>query len=219
MRVQEPVPGALDAVIDTARRAMTDLDPEVIRLLEAHPEITADAFRAAAAAAGRRLAGVGSPTPTGRSASANDLSAVEQLVGAPSSRAEPEERERRLAPHRVAIMTIEPSLSSEEMAGRLGFKGRQSVLRWHRAGKLVGLETNRRGLRFPEDQIDGNGFVLDGIAELKRSFGDDHALWSWLTAPSGDFDGDRPLDRLRGDEDARRDVLVVAEAMARGDFG
>ena len=217
MHAQEPAPGALDAVIDTARRAMTDLDPEVIRLLGAHPEAAADAFRAAAVAVGRRL--VGSPSVAGRSASGDDLPAVEQLTGVSSSRVGPEEAERRLAPHRVAIVTIEPSLSSEEMAGRLGFKGRQSVLRWHRAGKLVGLETNRRGLRFPEDQLDGNGFVLDGIAELKRLFDDDHALWSWLTAPSGDFGGDRPLDRLREGEDTRRDVLVVAEAMARGDFG
>ena len=210
MHAQEPVPGALDAVIDTARRAMTDLDPEVIRLLEAHPEVTA-------AAVGRRLAGPASATD--RSPVADALPAVEELVGAPSFRVRVEEAERRLAPHRVAVTTIEPSLSSEEMAGRLGFKGRQSVLRWHRAGKLVGLETNRRGLRFPEDQLDGNGLVIEGIAELKRLFGDDHALWSWLTAPSGDFDGDRPLDRLRGGEDTRRDVLAVAEAMARGDFG
>ena len=200
-------------VSDTIAR----LDPEVITLLGKRPERASTAITVAlTTVAMSELA----PGPVA-------------LEGEPGRRIPPGEARRRLD----ARTTVDPEadgatgggtarsapaldaqyLSSEQMAARLAVAGRETVLRWHKAGKLIGFERNRRGLRFPVAQLDGNDTPLDGIETLKPMWeGDDRALWSWLTTPSAELAGELPLIELRHGRTER--VIAAARAYEQGDY-
>ena len=193
------------------------LDPEVITLLGKRPERATTAITVAlTTVAMSELA----PGPIA-------------LEGRPGRRISPEEARRRLDARTATDPGADPTatgsadesapafddqyLSSEQMAARLDVAGRETVLRWHRAGKLIGFERNRRGLRFPAAQLVGGDTPLDGLETLKPMWeGDDRALWSWLTTPSAELAGELPLIELRHGRTER--VIAAARAYEQGDY-
>jgi hypothetical protein len=87
--------------------------------------------------------------------------------------------------------------SAEQVASVLGLT-RQAVDKRRRAGKLIGLNTGRRGYAYPTWQFDQGG-VLRGLEEVVASL---NVHDPWMQAAfflSGDprLEGARPLDELR----------------------
>ena len=190
----------LDVLVALVGEALGELEPTTLEALAAHPQRTADRIVATLAETVRGGGKV----------------ATVRLEGRPFRTVAKEEGRRRLDARMVAAPPIGPTLSSDEMADRLGLKARETVIRWHRAGKLVGFEQNRRGLRFPPEQVDGAGLLVPGIAELKAMWPDDRALWWWLTTPAPQCDGERPIDLLRNGESER--VVRAARSFEEGHF-
>ena len=193
----DPNVGVLVALVG---EALGELEPAALEALVAHPERTADRIVATLA----------------ETAHGDAKAATLRLGGRPFRTVPAEEGRRRLDARTVTAPEVSPTLSSDEMAGRLGLKARETVIRWHRAGKLVGVEQNRRGLRFPAEQVDEAGLLVPGLVELKAMWPDDRALWWWLSTPAPQCDGERPIDLLRDGQSER--VVRAARSFEEGHF-
>jgi hypothetical protein len=115
---------------------------------------------------------------------------------------------------RQSILQAEGGLlSSQEVADRLGLS-RQAVDNRRKGGRLVALETGRRGLGYPAWQFNERG-VLDGLEEcLSLLASKDPWARAWFfLSPDPRLDGRRPLDALRAGELDR--VRRAAEGYGR----
>jgi biotin operon repressor len=112
---------------------------------------------------------------------------------------------------RQELLRIEGgALSGEQVATALGLT-RQAVDKRRRAGKLIGLNTGRRGYAYPAWQLGMNG-VLAGLEDVLAELS---VRDPWMQAAffvSGDprLDGATPLDELR------RGNIEAVQRAARG---
>jgi hypothetical protein len=94
---------------------------------------------------------------------------------------------------------------------------RQAVGKRRREGRLLGLETGRRGYEYPACQFGGGGTV-EGLAEVLAAFAEDVDSWTrlaFLVNPNGALGGEVPLDLMwRGEVE-----LVVRLATIVGEHG
>ena len=107
-------------------------------------------------------------------------------------------------------------LTSDGLAERAGLKTRQSIHDWLKKGRVLGWEGAKRGVVFPEGQLDDRGRPLVGISRIGKLFPDGYTAWVWLTTPLRALDGATPLSLLRNGEVDR--VVAAAEGDAQGDF-
>ncbi|HSR72231.1 MAG TPA: hypothetical protein VLL72_07600, partial [Kiloniellales bacterium] len=140
---------------------------------------------------------------------------VEVVRGTEPRRVSPAEADRRIAA-RSRTGRKEALLTSDEMAGRLGLKSRQSVHDWLKKGRLVGWQSAKRGYVFPAGQLDARGQPLEGLDRVLALFEDGYTAWIWLTTPRPGLEGATPLALLRRGEVER--AAAAAAGDAQGDF-
>jgi hypothetical protein len=103
------------------------------------------------------------------------------------------------------------TVTAEELGGMLGIT-RQAVDKRRRAGKLLAVEVQGRGFRYPAWQIHG-GELLHGLEEVLRVLAPDSPSvhLQFFLLPCHGLEGKRPLDLLRR---RRRlsDILGSAQA-------
>lgn len=90
------------------------------------------------------------------------------------------------------------AISAEEVAKLLHIT-RQAVDKRRKAGKLIGLETGRRGYSYPLFQFDSQAGMLPGL-ELVLDDLHDHGSWmklSFLLNPNIRLGGQNPLHEMR----------------------
>jgi biotin operon repressor len=117
---------------------------------------------------------------------------------------------------RDALLVAEGgTLSAEEVGAQLGVS-RQAVDKRRRAGRLLAVETGRRGYLYPAWQLADAG-VLPGIEETLVLLAGQPPLerLGFFLHPSRLLGGERPLDRLRRGDLAP--VLVAARAFGAGE--
>lgn len=190
---------ALEHVVCTAAR---HLSARHIATLAQHPEAVGSALAAVAAT----LATEGTSAPAVE---------PETIRGGAPHQISAEEAARRLS----AITRPGPGedvLSSDELAARMGFKTRQSVLNHLGRGRIVGWQSARRGYVFPAGQLDERGRPPDGLDRIVPRFSDGYAAWVWLTTPRSSLDGVTPLALLKRGESRR--AIAAAEGEAQGGF-
>ena len=86
---------------------------------------------------------------------------------------------------------------------------RQAVGKRRRAGKLIAVQTGRRGYEYPACQFEDTG-AIDNLEEVLGAFADDIDAWmqlAFLINPNESLGGESPLDLLR-----RGEVGAVARA-------
>ena len=118
--------------------AAVRLSPAHVATLVAHP----DAVRSALAVAADVLSLDDANRPDG------PHRGVETIAGAKPNQVDAGEMERRLAA-RTREGRRERLLTSDELAGRVGLKTRQSVHDWLKKGRIVGWRGAKRGLCLP----------------------------------------------------------------------
>lgn len=107
------------------------------------------------------------------------------------------ERARRRGDRAVAEILVGPEmLTGEEFAARLNTT-RETVNRWRRAHRVLGLEGNTRGVRYPAWQIDARGFVIKGLPALLKAARFPWAAYRLLTGALPEFDGMTGLEVLK----------------------
>ncbi len=187
---------ALSAVVEWAAAHLSAIE---LQVLAAHPEAVERALSSTAKALSQ-----GALAQT-----------VEEIGGEPPKHLSPQDARAELD-RRTVESSSDGLLTSEEMAARLGLKGRQSVHNRLRKGVLMGWEGARRGCVLPAGQLDAKGRTVIGLDKLLPLFPDGYAAWVWLTTPSAALDGRMPLDVLKG---GRLDpVLSAAAGYVQGDF-
>lgn len=113
----------------------------------------------------------------------------------------------------AAVLSRPDMLSSEEMAKQLGVS-RETVNQWRRKGKLLGLEGDARGIRYPDWQL-REGRLLEGLENLARLFGHDAwMLYRFLVSDHDGLDGQTGVEAMRAGTPDR--VLRVAEGELSG---
>lgn len=122
-------------------------------------------------------------TETGPSTPAMDPDVAEAV-----SRAQARSRETA-----ASILEQSDMLTGENIAQRMGMS-RQAVHKAAIANKLLALEGAKRGLRYPEWQLDDTGVRCKGLQEVLDLVGNGWEAWRFLAA-SGDGVSNR--ERLR----------------------
>ncbi len=114
------------------------------------------------------------------------------------------------------ILAGEEMLDPASMADRLGIT-RQTVHAWGKSGKLLALSSAKRGVRYPEWQLDGTDQPLRGLKELADALGGGGwTLYRFLMQTHPELGGRRGLDVLR--QNRLDDLLRVADGMGAGSF-
>ena len=195
----------VDALMETLARAVETLPAATIAALADDPRIVSVALATAAGVVGESRHGAHAKTRSKRPPPA----------GSPADHVDEAEARERLA-RRTRSVVVADTMSSDEVAGLLGLKGRASVLQRLRDKRLIGIEGERRGVRFPRRQFDSDGQVRAGVPDVRALFPDGFSTWLWLSTGSSSFDGDTPLSRLEaGQVDA---VVAAATGERQGDF-
>ena len=190
----------VDELTAVVRNAAEHLNAGAIAALVANPMAVASALAITASTLS---------TPKTRSGS------IESIAGAtPVLDGDKESRERLDARTKKGRET--GLLTSDGLAERAGLKTRQSIHDWLKKGRVLGWEGAKRGLVFPEGQLDERGRPLKGIDLIAELFPDGYAAWVWLTTPLRALDGTTPLSLLRKGEVDR--VVAAARGDAQGDF-
>ncbi len=113
-------------------------------------------------------------------------------------------------------LDMSETLSSDEIAVRLD-TNRETIKRWRAAGRLIGVEGAKRGVRYPVAQLGPNVAPLKGIPEVLEALGGDHwEAWRFLADEIDELDGMTGFDALR--DDRLQEVLEVLEARSHGSF-
>jgi hypothetical protein len=114
-----------------------------------------------------------------------------------------------------AVIGRAKTLSSEEIATRLN-TSRESVNAWRKEGRLLGLESTKRGLRYPAEQLGPNDAPLP-VADIIRELDGDHwAAWRFLAMPVNELGGATGFELLRAGK--LGDLQAVLEGRAYGAF-
>lgn len=95
------------------------------------------------------------------------------------------------------LETAGGALQPSEVADLLRMS-RQAVGKRRREGKLLALETGRRGFEYPACQF-GDGGVVGGLAEVLAVLTEDVDCWmklGFLVNPAESLDGEAPLDLM-----------------------
>ena len=93
------------------------------------------------------------------------------------------------------------ALQPSEVAGLLRMS-RQAVGKRRREGRLLALETGRRGYEYPACQF-GDGGTVRGLGEVLAEFAEDLDPWmrlAFLVNPNDALGGEAPLDLMRRGE-------------------
>jgi hypothetical protein len=157
------------------------------------------------------LAGAGMPSPV------LDTQPRARLVGASISRSAKAADLPLVRPAQLeAAVDMGDTLSSDEIAARLN-TNRETIKQWRIAGRLIGVEGAKRGVRYPAAQVGPNFAPLTGIHEvLKALDGDNWEAWRFLAGEVDELDGTTGFDALR---DGRlQEVVEILEARSYGSF-
>ena len=191
---------SLESMVHTV---LTELSPDVVQTLIAHP----DAVRGALAATAQMLAR-DDADPTGREA--------ERIEAIKGHWVRSEDVKQGIARRTVAYEPEEEVLNSSAVAARIGLKSRQAVHDRLRKGTIVGWQAAKRGYVFPNRQFDQRNRPIEGVTEIVALLGDAYEGWMWLTTPHSAFGGEEPLTWLaKGDRDR---VVGAAHSYLQGDF-
>jgi DNA-binding CsgD family transcriptional regulator len=114
-----------------------------------------------------------------------------------------------------AVIDLAKTLSSEEIAARLNIS-RETVNAWRKEGRLLGVESAKRGLRYPADQLGPNDAPLP-LADIVRELDGDHwAAWRFLAMPVHELGAATGFELLRAGK--LGDLKAVLEGRAYGAF-
>jgi hypothetical protein len=115
-----------------------------------------------------------------------------------------------------SVVDMADTISSNDIAARLN-TNRETISQWRAAGRLIGVEGAKRGVRYPDAQIGKNFAPLPGIDKVLEALGGDHwEAWRFLAGKIDELEGATGFDALR---DGRlNDVLEVLEARLHGSF-
>lgn len=114
-----------------------------------------------------------------------------------------------------AIIDVANTMSSDEMAVRLN-TNRKTVDAWRKEGRLLGVESPKRGLRYPAKQL-GQDDALLPVADIIRELDGDHwAAWRFLAMPVNELGGANGFELLRAGK--LGDLKAVLEGRAYGSF-
>jgi hypothetical protein len=115
-----------------------------------------------------------------------------------------------------AAIDIAATLSSDEIAKRLN-TNRETIKQWRAAGRLLGVEGAKRGVRYPVAQVGKNLAPLEGIKEVLEAMGGDAwEAWRFLAGEIDELEGKTGFDVLRSG--GMDDLLEVIEARSHGSF-
>lgn len=105
-------------------------------------------------------------------------------------------RARKRGDAAVAEIPARPEmLTGEEFADRAN-TSRETVNRWRNERRVLGLEGNTRGVRYPAWQIDEHGLVMKEMAGFLAEIGDPWLAYRFLTNDLPEFDGLTGLEVL-----------------------
>jgi hypothetical protein len=108
------------------------------------------------------------------------------------------------------------TISSDDIAARLN-TNRETIGQWRAAGRLIGVEGAKRGVRYPAAQIGKNLAPLPGIDKVLEALDGDHwEAWRFLAGKIDELEGVTGFDALRNGR--LNDVLEVLEARLHGSF-
>lgn len=114
-----------------------------------------------------------------------------------------------------AVIDLAKTFSSDEIAARLN-TNRDTVDAWRKEGRLLGIESAKRGLRYPAEQLGPNDAPLP-VADIIRELDGDHwAAWRFLAMPVHELGGATGFELLRAGKLA--DLRAVLEGRAYGAF-
>jgi hypothetical protein len=114
------------------------------------------------------------------------------------------------------LLRAEGGTISAEQAGEILSITRQAVDKRRRTGRLLALDTGRRGYAYPVWQFRARG-LLDGLPEALAALAG-HDPWmqaAFFLQGNAYLDGERPLDALRRGDGA----AVLRAAQAHGEQG
>lgn len=95
-----------------------------------------------------------------------------------------------------ADINIANTLSSAEIATELN-ASRETVDVWRKEGRLLGVESAKRGLRYPAEQFGPNYAPLP-VGDIIRELDGDHwAAWRFLAMPVHELGGATGFELLR----------------------
>jgi hypothetical protein len=126
------------------------------------------------------------------------------------------EARARGATRAVEILSGPDMLTADEFATAIG-ASRETIHQKRRRHEILGLEGAKRGIRFPEWQLSGDGSLLPGLPRLFEALGDrPWAVYRFLLQHHPELAGKTALDALRaGQIDA---VIATAENIGAGVF-
>lgn len=114
------------------------------------------------------------------------------------------------------ILAGDEMLDPATIADRLGVT-RQTVHAWGKSGKLLALSSAKRGVRYPDWQLDETGQPLAGLKELAGALGGGGwTLYRFLMQTHPELDGKRGIDALK--QNRLTDLLGVADGIGAGNF-
>jgi hypothetical protein len=145
------------------------------------------------------------------------LSAMESTSGMKILTGEDPLAAARMRGLRMKLKLLEKAggaMRPNEVAGLLRMS-RQAVGKRRREGRLLGLETGRRGYEYPACQF-GDGGTIGGLAQVLAAFAEDVDPWTrlaFLLNPNDALGGEVPLDLMwRGEvEPVVRLAAIVGE--------
>src|SRR5687768_9122706 len=157
------------------------------------------------------LAGTGKPSPV------LDTQPRARLVGAPISRSAKAADFPLVRPDQLeAAVDMGDTLSSDEIAVRLN-TNRETIKQWRAAGRLIGVEGAKRGVRYPAAQVGPNFAPLTGIHEVLKALDGDHwEAWRFLADEIDELDGTTGFDALRAGR--LQEAIEILEARSYGSF-
>ena len=107
------------------------------------------------------------------------------------------------------------TMSSDEIAARLN-TSREAISAWRKEGQLLGVESAKRGLRYPAEQLGPNDAPLP-VGDIIREFDGDHwAAWRFLAMPVHGLGGATGFELLRAGKLGA--LKAVLEGRAYGAF-
>jgi hypothetical protein len=114
-----------------------------------------------------------------------------------------------------AIIDLANTMSSDEIAARLN-TSRETVDALHNEGRLLGVESPKRGIRYPAEQLGPDDAPLP-VANIIRELDGDHwAAWRFLAMPVNELGGANGFELLRAGK--LGDLKAVLRGRANGAF-
>jgi hypothetical protein len=113
------------------------------------------------------------------------------------------------------VIDLAKTLSSDEIAEKL-HATRETINAWRKAGKLLGVEGAKRGVRYPLDQLGPNYAPLP-LEDIIQALDSDHwAAWRFLAGPVHELGGRTGFELLRLGK--LKELMSVLEGRACGAF-